>query len=138
MANGTDNTVSVLLGLGDGGFAPQVTYRVGANPRGVSVGDLNGDGAPDIVTANQNDNTISVLLNGAGTFAPEVTYAVGVSPQALGLGDFDGDGNLDLAVANSDTDDIAVLLNLGDGGTFGAPAFYPWGGWCRSPWRSQT
>ncbi len=77
-ANYLDNTVSVLLGKGDGTFAPQVTYAVGSIPRNVAVGDFNGDGKLDLAVANQGDNTVSVLLgNGDGTFAPQVTYAVG-------------------------------------------------------------
>src|SRR5271167_4886963 len=45
----TANTVSVLLGKGDGTFAPHVDYAVGAAPSGIAVGDFNGDGKLDIV-----------------------------------------------------------------------------------------
>ncbi len=44
-------------------FQPKVDYATGLNPYSVAVGDLNGDAKPDLVTANLNDNTVSVLLN---------------------------------------------------------------------------
>ena len=68
-SNRGDNTVSVLLGNGDGTFEPEETFPTGKTPRTVAVGDLNGDGQVDIVTANLGDDTASVLLgNGDGTF----------------------------------------------------------------------
>src|SRR5262249_52350162 len=67
-ANGNDNTVSVLLGNGNGTFQPQHTFPVGFGPVSVAVADL-GNGYPDILTANNSDNTVSVLLGtGNGTF----------------------------------------------------------------------
>ena len=70
--NSADNTVSVLLGNGDGTFQPQQTFAVGRSPRGLAVADLTGDGIPDLVVANYNDNTVSVLMgNGDGTFQPQ-------------------------------------------------------------------
>jgi hypothetical protein len=64
VANSTANTLSVLLGDGAGGFAPQAgsPYTVGSGPRSVAVGDFDGDGAPDLAVANAGDNTVSVLL----------------------------------------------------------------------------
>ena len=68
-ANSDGNTVSVLLGNGDGTFSVQQTFAVGRSPRAVAVADLNGDGIPDLVVANYNDDTVSVLLGkGDGTF----------------------------------------------------------------------
>ena len=81
VANFDDNTVSVLLGNGDGTFQPQVTYAVGSDPGAIVAGDFTGDGRTDLAVANEYDNTVSVLLgNGDGTFQPQVTYAVGNSP----------------------------------------------------------
>jgi parallel beta-helix repeat protein len=111
---GNYNTVSVLLGDGDGAFEPQVIYQVGSDPTAIVAGDFNGDGRTDLATANGGDNTVSVLLgNGDGTFHPQVTYAVGSSPGAIVAGDFTGNGRIDLAVA--DNDGIQVLLGNGDG-----------------------
>jgi len=119
VANEYDNTVSVLMGNGDGTFAPQVAYSVRSNPNAITAGDFTGDGHLDLATAN-GDVTVSVLLgNGDGTFAPQVTYAVGSGPSAfpdaIVAGDFTGDGHLDLAVANEFADTVSVLLGDGNG-----------------------
>jgi hypothetical protein len=71
-------TVSVLLGNGDGTFGPPRTFPVGQGPSAVVVADLNGDGIPDLVVANQFDYDVSVLLgNGDGTFQAQRTFATG-------------------------------------------------------------
>jgi hypothetical protein len=106
----------VLLGNGDGTFAPQVTYPVGSLPESVAVGDFTGDGHLDLAVANDGDNTVSVLLGrGDGTFAPQGTYPVGAFPYSVAVGDFNGDGHLDLAVANGVDNTVSVLLGRGDG-----------------------
>jgi hypothetical protein len=118
------DTVSVLLGNGDGTFQPQVTYAVGFYPAAIVAGDLTGNGQLDLAVANAGDNTVSVLLGkGDGTFAPQVTYAVGSDPRAIVAGDFTGDGHLDLAIANGGEDTISVLVGNGDG-TFGTQVTY--------------
>ena len=62
--------MSVLLGNGNGTFAAKTDLRHGLAPYSVAVADLNGDGKPDLVSANLNSSTVSVLLgNGNGTFA---------------------------------------------------------------------
>jgi hypothetical protein len=53
----------VLAGKGDGTFDPYVAFGTGMGPHAVSIGDLNGDTLPDLVVANKNDGTVSVLLN---------------------------------------------------------------------------
>jgi hypothetical protein len=94
-------------------------FAVGASPEAVVVGDFNGDGIPDLATANSGDNTITVLLgNSFGGFAAAAgsPFAVGTSPQSLVVGDFNGDGIQDLAVANSGSGNVTVLLADGFGG----------------------
>lgn len=66
LLNQRDSTVSVLYGTGSGSFQTQSVFAVETNPKGVAVGDFNGDGAPDIVTANPNVNTGSVLIGTCG------------------------------------------------------------------------
>ncbi len=64
--NPTTNTVSVFLGNGDGTFQAPLNFSVDASPRALAVGDFNGDGFPDLVTANfVPSRDISVLLNDA-------------------------------------------------------------------------
>ena len=129
VANSGSNTVSVLLGNGNGTFQPQVTYAVGQVPQALVAGDFTGDGRLDLAVANNSSNTVSVLLGkGDGTFAPQVTYAVGNSPVGIVAGDFNGDGRLGLAVANQGQDDskpgsVSVLLGKGDG-TFAPQVTY--------------
>jgi Concanavalin A-like lectin/glucanases superfamily/FG-GAP-like repeat/PKD domain/Cadherin domain/RTX calcium-binding nonapeptide repeat (4 copies)/FG-GAP repeat len=122
-ANSDSLDVSVLLGNGDGSFKPAVQYAVGSfgsGPWSVAVGDFNGDGHPDLVTADSDDSNrsvnVSVLLgNGDGTFQSAVNFAAGSGPHSVAVGDFNGDGHQDLATANSGTSDGSVLLGNGDG-----------------------
>ena len=101
VANRTDNTVSILIGNGDGTFQAQVTYPTGAVPTSAIVGDFNGDGVLDLAVTDTDDNTVSILIgNGDGSFQAEVAYATGNDPESVVVGDFNGDGALDLAVAN--------------------------------------
>jgi len=55
--------VSVLPGIGDGTMLPSVEYPVGASTTSSASADLDGDGWPDLVTANYGSNNFSVLLN---------------------------------------------------------------------------
>jgi len=115
-SDGTENTVSVLLGNGNGTFQPQQTYPVGLQPEGIAVADFNGDGIPDLAITNQSDSTVSVLLgNGNGTFQPQQTYPTGANPNGIAVADFNGDGVADLAVANLFGNTVSVLLGNGNG-----------------------
>jgi FG-GAP-like repeat/FG-GAP repeat len=121
------NSVTVLLGKGDGTFRKYVTYQTGSAPEYVATADLNGDGILDLVTANEVADTVSVLLGkGDGTFQPNVDYTVGKDPIALAIADLNRDGKPDLAVVDLGSDLISVLLGKGDG-TFGAHVDYATG-----------
>ena len=99
-----------------GSFQPPVQYTVGADPRFVAKGDFNGDSKQDLVVANKDSGTVSVLLGkGDGTFPDAVNYAVGAAPKAIAVADFNGDGKADLAVANFGDNNVTVLLGKGDG-----------------------
>jgi hypothetical protein len=132
VANSNGDGVSVLLGNGDGTFAPKTDYGtgIGTKPYWVAVGDLDGDDDADLVTADSGTNQVSVLLgNGDGSFAAHVDYPVGDTPQSVAVGDLDGNGSSDLAVANSafGEDSVSVLLGNGDG-TFRLKTDYATGG----------
>ena len=55
--------VAILLGNGDGTFRPELLAGGGAEPRAFVVGDFNGDGLPDVATANYFGRSVSILLN---------------------------------------------------------------------------
>src|SRR5213593_1688117 len=129
VANHDSNTVSVLLGAGNGDFqeAPQSPIAVGTTPVWIAVGDFNGDGKPDLAVANVNSDTVSVLLgNGDGTFQAAQTFAVGDGPTSVTAGDFNRDGVQDLATGNWFSGDVSVLLGIGNR-TFEQPASLPSG-----------
>ena len=92
-ANYGGNTATVLLGNGSGGFTPAASnsFALGTNPRAIGVGDFNGDGIEDLVTANNGSNNITVLLGVApGTTPQTITFGslgavtFGASPFTIG------------------------------------------------------
>ncbi len=86
----------------------------------------------DLVTANLDDNTVSVLLgNGDATFQSQVTYATGKGPLSVAVTDANGDNHPDLAVANSTAGTVSILLGRGDG-TFQAHTDYVTGSFSSS------
>jgi hypothetical protein len=125
LANLGANTISILLGRGDGTFQPHVDYAVGSSPLSIAAGDFNRDGKLDLAVANSGSHSISVLLgNGDGTFETHVDFATSFAPQSVATADFNGDGHLDLVVADLN---VSVLLGKGDG-TFSAPMEFPGNG----------
>jgi hypothetical protein len=118
------SAVEVLLGKGDGSFQPNhQILSVGQSPFSLAVGDFDGNGALDVVTANSN-GTLSLLLgNGDGSFRPRVDLNVGGVPRAIAVGDFNGDGRLDVVTAQQLSDTVSVLLGHGDG-TFARPLVF--------------
>src|SRR5439155_1133179 len=101
------------------GFGAKTDFTTGNNPYSVAIGDLNGDGKPDLAVANYNSSTVSVLLGtGGGSFGPKTDFATGSNPFSVAIGDLNGDGRPDLAVANINAQTVSVLLGIG-GGSFG-------------------
>lgn len=73
-----------------------------------------GDGDLDLLTANYDDNTVSVRLNnGSGSFSGTIEVAVGTYPYDVVTADVDGDGDLDLLTANYFNNTVSVRLNNG-------------------------
>ncbi len=123
-------TVSLLLGVGNGTFLPEVRLRTGLVPDFVITRDFDSDGHLDLVVSNAGSNNVSVLLGrGDGTFQDQVFYTVGDGPtprRGLEAADFNGDGLLDLALPQVISSDVSVLLGGGDG-TFAAARRFPVG-----------
>jgi len=124
----------VLLGNGDGTFQPVRTINIQpldqAIPTAVAVGDMNGDGKPDLViTRTWPQGAVQILPgNGDGTFTRGSRIASGgQKPDGLTLADMNGDGNLDAVVANYDTNgngqNVSVLFGDGRGGWAGSETY---------------
>jgi FG-GAP-like repeat/FG-GAP repeat len=128
------NNVSILLGNGDGTFteAANSPVPVGLTPYSLAVGDFNGDGIPDLVTANDasvngNPGSVTILLgagNGGFTEASGSPIPVGINPLIVAAGDFNGDDKVDLAVTNESDNSVAILLGNGDGTFSHAPSVH--------------
>jgi hypothetical protein len=98
------------------GFAPAESYAAGYGPVSVVLGDLNGDGKPDLVTANLYAHTVSVLLSrGNGSFQSRREDRARGDVRAVAIGDLNGDHESDLVTVNADASTVSVLLNRGDG-----------------------
>ena len=78
MTNFFFNTVSIVLGDGTGAFGSATDFAVGASPASVAIGDLNGDGKPDLAVANIGSNTVSILLN--TSLPTTITVAIDIKP----------------------------------------------------------
>jgi hypothetical protein len=151
-----NGVIGVLLGNGDGTFQQPVSYDPGAfEPGAVAIGDVNGDGKPDLVIATLCQATgfcgdpapggVSVLLgNGDGTFQPAVGYSSGGYTRGgarafVVISDVNGDGKSDVIVSSecqssnncnypTGPGGVTVLLGNGDG-TFQPAVSYSSGGW---------
>jgi uncharacterized repeat protein (TIGR01451 family) len=135
----TNGTVSVLLGNGDGTFQSAVSYNSGGwDAVSVAVADVDGDGKPDVIVANQcplngcatGVGVAAILLgNGDGTLKLAVPYALGASsflqPDTVTVADLNGDGKPDLVLALNGAL-VDVLLGNGDG-TFQPAVAYGFG-----------
>lgn len=127
------SSVRVFIGDGQGTFNPPALFSLGEDPAALAVGDLNGDGALDIVTANYDavnpglPSTLSVFLGqGDGSFGMSNSYSIQAGARDLTLVDVNNDANLDAVVTLPTEDVVSVSLGVGDG-TFATAASYQTG-----------
>ena len=106
ISNGGGNTVSILRNistLGSINFEPKVDFTTSYSPYCVAVGDIDGDGKPDLATANQGTSSVSILLNrseiGTVNFLNKTDINVGLTPYSIAIGDLNADGKADIATA---------------------------------------
>ncbi len=132
-ADTNSNQVSVIMrnGAGTGWVAAAPVATTGSGPYGLAIGDLNGDGKPDLATSNINSNDVSVITrNAAGTGWDAAVTAgpVGADPRSLAIGDVTGDGRPDIVTVNLDDNTATQLTAVFDDGppttTDDVPATY--------------
>ena len=121
---GTSVATGGSLGTGGASQPPACTgtlvlgglplLQTGFDPRAIANADIDGDGRPDLVTANYGSNTVSVFFGqGKGTFTTKRDFQAGTNPTAVALGDFNGDNKLDIVVAD-DWGTVSLLLGAGN------------------------
>ena len=112
-------------------MSPQNFGCGGDSPWSLSVGDFNGDGTPDLATANSGSSSVGVLLGlGTGGLGFAAAFPVAQFPQSVVVADFDSDGQQDVACANISGAAISVLMGQGNGG-FDATVSYAFNQWAR-------
>jgi hypothetical protein len=120
IAVGGEDVVSVMMGLGEGGFVTAPIYEVGSPAGAVAFGFLNPGTIEDLVVvhhrSNPEESRVSVLLgNSDGTFQPPLSFDTGDDPFRVAVGRFNDDGHDDVVTLNSEAGNFSVLLGNGDG-----------------------
>jgi hypothetical protein len=135
------NSVTVITRKSDGSGwnAPTTAGVTDMNPRCVAIGDLNGDGRPDLVTSNVNDGTspgsltvITRKSDGSGWDAPVKISLAQIEPYSVAIGDLNGDGKADLVTANIGSTSVTVIARKSDGSGWATPEEIPGTG--LEPW----
>jgi FG-GAP-like repeat/FG-GAP repeat len=122
VVNHKSNTVSVFLNTTSPGsdtlsFSARRDFKTEERPISIAIGDINGDGKPDLAVANYRSNTLSVFMNTTAqgdtipSFLMRGGFKTGESPVSVSIGDLDGDGKPDLLVATLRHDTVSVFLN---------------------------
>jgi hypothetical protein len=105
--------VSIAWNTGNGTLAAPVNFTLGHGPGQAIAVDLDGDGRPELVTADFSADTVSIAHNlGGRMFDPPIQVASGFDTAVVAAADLDDDGRLDLITAN-DAETISVLYNRG-------------------------
>ncbi len=136
VANSASNNISVFqnnstVGLiNSGSLSGKTDFVTGTVPYGISSGDLDSDGNPDLAIANYNSNTVSVLRNNGASgdintssFADKVDFNTGSGPFSVSIGDIDGNGKPDLAISNTISNTVSVLSNKSTSGSISSSSF---------------
>ena len=116
--------------LSSNAFATRVDFASGAQPQGVEVKDIDGDGRPDLLVANTGDGTVSILRNigvtgslTTNSFALKVDIATGSGCDSVAVEDLDGDGKPDVVTANNGDGTLSVLRNISAPGSITTNSF---------------
>lgn len=129
-------------GIATTNYGSQLVLPVGAGPMQVVIADLDGDGRPDLLTADSVSGEVSIYQNlstngilTTNSFGTHVKLPLGggssYNPMAVAAADVEGDGKLDIIALNADNDEVEILRNLSTPGalltsnSFGAPVIIP-------------
>ena len=123
VSNYNSNTISVYRNTSTSGsisFSAAQSYATGTRPGYAQVADIDGDGKPDIIEANNSSNSLSIFINtssGTGniSFATKVDVTVGSAPSIIAIADIDGDGKVDIVCPNQGASNIYLLRNTSSG-----------------------
>lgn len=109
---GGDGTCSVFYGTGDTTLGAAYEVACGTSAAFVAIGDLSGDGAPELAAVDSGEQGALVIAvnNGDGTFTESQEFAAPIGPRALAIGDYDGVFGLDVAVAG-EVGTVSVFLS---------------------------
>src|SRR5262249_44796561 len=119
-ADYNSDTLSMLIGKGDGTFFPREILPVGARPYSVAVADLNGDDRPDLIVADSGSHSVSVLMN-LGTSGEQVrfeaqrVFSTGRRPFSVAVAKLSANGIPDIVAANAFDNTVSVLIGDGNG-----------------------
>lgn len=96
-------------------FASKQTFVTNGNPGHIYVGDIDGDGKVDVISANSSPYTVSVFRNtstsGNISFDTKKDFATGTNPGFGAIADIDGDGKPDIITPNNGSNSFSVLRN---------------------------
>jgi len=107
VANNSDDTLTILLGKGNGKFTAQKPVRVGDFPQAEAVGDFNGDGISDLAVANSGSDTCSILLPQLTQTATAVV--TGISPAGSGTHLVDASYQGDVTYSGSTSPTVPLM-----------------------------
>jgi hypothetical protein len=113
-ANLQGDSISILLGNGDGTYQPAQTTSAGNQPRGITTLDVDGDGDLDIVNTNASTGNAMIWLNdGNGSFPNPIAFQPGISGEwSIQADDLNGDGIFDIVIGGSSQ--VRVMLGTGN------------------------
>ncbi|HEV8505747.1 MAG TPA: FG-GAP-like repeat-containing protein [Chitinophagaceae bacterium] len=112
-------------------FASKIDSAADNSPYSVAIGDLNGDGKPDLAIANNGSNNLTFYINSSSpgniSFQPKINTSVGTNPYGVAIGDLDNDGKAEVAFTTQGSSSaLAAMKNTSSGGvlSFDPPVEY--------------
>jgi hypothetical protein len=98
-------------------LAPSTSFPVGMQPYGIALGDLDGNGMPEVVTTNLAGESVAVLRNmtpvaaQTASFGTAVEFVAATGANGVAVGDLTGDGLPDIVATGTFSHEVAVLVN---------------------------